>query len=382
MTTGDTTFPDLKEWLDQTMPWLLADLSADMLQNPHAQLVEMMWKAKRENRASDVWDLINELEELANRTGETREKGQILLNCAKVAADLENLKSSLTYFQGAEGKYKGFSHQHAVVKWMMGCVHWAMKANVDAITAWQGAIVLFQGLRSNLQVATPIADWYDERIGRMQAALATAIELGKLPSCNLSTPPGQVPAQDVDADEESNDDRSYFEGDSLLWVSTQVSESIPAGGFGPTGFDPQPLGFLELSEVVIEEQPYEVVSVRGSSARRNLVDINSRWRYHTVCVTGTSMNAAKPIPIVDGDFVFIRVQPDAEDNDIVVVGILGLDSRATVKRLRRRNGKIQLIPETTDPAHSAIDWEKAYDVFDGQTQIIGVVEAIFKKKLS
>lgn len=382
MTTTDTTFPDLKEWLDQTLPWLRADLSRDMLQKPHAQLVEMMWNAKKQNRASEVWDLINELEELANRTGETREKGQILLNCAKVAADLENLKSSLTYFQGAEGKYKGFSHQHAVVKWMMGCVHWAMKANVDAITAWQGAIVLFQELRSNLQVATPIADWYDERIGRMQAALATAIERGRLPSCNLSTPPDQVPPQDVDADVESDADRSYFEGDSLLWVSTQVSESIPAGGFGPTGFDPQPLGFLELSEVVIEEQPYEVVSVRGSSARRNLVDINSRQRYHTVGVTGTSMNAAKPQPIMDGDFVLIREQSEAQDHDIVVVGILGLDSRATIKRLRRRNGKLQFVPETTDPIHSEVDWEKEYDPLDETVQILGVVEAIFRKKVS
>ena len=364
------------------MPWLRADGSPNILQNPHAQLLDMMWRAKTDNRASDIWDLTNKLEELANRAGDTREKGEILLNCAKIAADLENLKSALYYFQGAEGKYKGYPHQHAVVLWMMGCLHWTMGANVDAITAWQGAIMLFRERRSNAQVASAIANWYDERIDRMERALRTAIEMRGLPTCNLSTPPDAATPADSGADEEPDAGRSDFDGDSLLWVSCQVSESIPAGGFGPTGFDPQPLGFLEISEVVIEDEPYEVISVRGSSTRRNLVDINSQLRYHTVCVTGTSMNAAKPEPILDGDFVFIRVQPDAQDNDIVVAGILGLDSRATVKRLRRRNGKIQLIPETTDPIHSEIDWEKDYDAFDEQVQIIGVVEAVFRKKLS
>jgi hypothetical protein len=63
------------------------------------------------------------------------------------------------------------------------------------------------------------------------------------------------------------------------------------------------------------------------------------------------------------------------------VGILGLDSRASIKRLRRRNGKLQFVPETTDPIHSEIDWEKEHDPFDEKVQILGVVEAIFRKKV-
>lgn len=379
MTTSDTTFLYLKDWFEQTLPWLHDDGLPDVLQNPHAQLLEMMWKAKKENRASEIWDLINKLEELANRTGDTREKGEILLNCAKIAADLENLKSALYYFQGAEGKYKGFPHQHAVVLWMMGCVHWALNANVDGITAWQSAITLFRERRSNPQVASGMADWYDERVDRMQKALAKAIEARELPSCNLSTPPDPAQPEDVGADEESDADRTFFEGDTLRWVSCQVSESIPAGGFGPTGFDPNPLGFLEISQVVIDDELYDVLSIRRPYIRRNLVDIGWQSRYHIVCVSGTSMNAASPVPILDGDFVLIRVQPDAQDNEIVVAGVMGRDSRATVKRLRRRNGKIRLVPETTDPKNSEIDWEKEYDEFDEELQIIGVVEAVFKK---
>lgn len=380
MTTTDTTFLNLKAWLDQTLPWLRADGLPDMLQNPHAQLVEMMWEAKRENRASDVWNLINELEELASRTGETREKGQILLNCAKVAADLENLKSALYYFQGAEGKYKGFPHQNAIVLWMKGCVHWVMNEKVEGITAWQSAIMLFRERRSNAQVASAIANWYDERVERMEWALRTAIERGELPICNLSTPPDPAPPEDVDADAEPDADRFFFDGDSLRWVSCQVSESIPAGGFGPTSFDPHPLGFLEISEVLIEDEPYQVLSVQRPSSRRNIVDINSQHRYQTVYVTGTSMNAAKPIPIVEGDFVLIQAQPDVDDNEIVVAGITGYDERATIKRLKRRNGKIRLVPETTDPKNSEIDWDKEFSELDEDFKIIGTVIAIFKKK--
>lgn len=382
MTTTDTTFLYLKDWLGQTLPWLHADGLPNVLQNPHTQLLEMMQKAQKENRANEIWDLINKLEELANRTGDTREKGEILINCAKIAADLENLKSALYYFQGAEGKYRGFQHQHAVVLWMLGCVHWVNNEKVDGITAWQSAINLFEGRQSNAQVASPMANWYEARIEKMKGALRTAIKTGQLPSCNLSTPPDPAQSADVDADEETDTEYSFFEGDSLRWVSCQVSESIPAGGFGPTGFDPNPLGFLEISQVLIEDEPYDVFSVRRPSSRRNVADISSQNRYQTVYVTGTSMNAAKPTPIMEGDFVLIESRPVVDDNEIVVAGIVGQDERATIKRLKRRNGKIRLVPETTDPKNAEFDWEKEFSDLDEIFTVFGVVIAVFKKKLS
>lgn len=380
MAMTDTTFLNLKDWLEQTLPWLRADGSPNVLQNPHTQLLEMMRRAQKENRANEIWDLINKLEELANRAGNTSEKGEILINCAKIAADLENLKSALYYFQGAEGKYKGFPHQHAVVLWMAGCLHWVLGQKVDGITTWQSAIIEFRERRSNVQVASGIANWYDERLDRMEQALTLAIDTGRLPSCNLSIPPEGTPPEEVDTDAEADDDPSFFDGDSLRWVSCQVSEAIPAGGFGPTGFDSNPLGFLEISEVLIEDELYQVWSVQRPSSRRNPVDINSRYRYQTVCVIGTSMNAAKPIPIMEGDFVLIQEQPDVADNEIVVAGITGFDERATIKRLKRRNGKIRLVPETTDPKNSEIDWDKEFSELDEDFKIIGTVIAIFKKK--
>jgi len=46
--------------------------------------------------------------------------------------------------------------------------------------------------------------------------------------------------------------------------------------------------------------------------------------------------------ILDGDYVVVRHQPDADDGDIVVAGIP--DEEATVKRLRRQGNTVILIP--------------------------------------
>jgi len=65
-------------------------------------------------------------------------------------------------------------------------------------------------------------------------------------------------------------------------------------------------------------------------------------------VRGDSMIEAG---ILDGDFVVVRRQPDAESGDIVVAGI-GEDE-ATVKTLRKRRAKVVLVP--ANPAYSEIE---------------------------
>ena len=80
-------------------------------------------------------------------------------------------------------------------------------------------------------------------------------------------------------------------------------------------------------------------------------------------VRGDSMiNAA----ILDGDMVVVRPQQNADDGQIVVARI---GDEATVKRLRRRNGEIWLMPE--NDAYSPIDGTEA--------QIIGIVKAVIRE---
>jgi repressor LexA len=56
-------------------------------------------------------------------------------------------------------------------------------------------------------------------------------------------------------------------------------------------------------------------------------------------VRGDSMIGAG---ILDGDYVVVRHQPDANDGEIVVAGIN--DDEATVKTLRRQGNTVILVP--------------------------------------
>ena len=80
-------------------------------------------------------------------------------------------------------------------------------------------------------------------------------------------------------------------------------------------------------------------------------------------VRGDSMiNAA----ILSDDLVIVRPQTTADDGQIVVARI---EDEATVKRLRRRNGQVWLMPEND-----------AYEPIDGtEAEIIGIVKAIFRE---
>ncbi len=80
-------------------------------------------------------------------------------------------------------------------------------------------------------------------------------------------------------------------------------------------------------------------------------------------VRGDSMIGAG---ILNGDMVVVRPQQNADDGQIVVARI---EDEATVKRLRRKNGQIWLMPE--NPAYPPIDGTQA--------EIIGLVKAVVRE---
>ena len=70
--------------------------------------------------------------------------------------------------------------------------------------------------------------------------------------------------------------------------------------------------------------------------------------------------------ILSGDHVVVRPQQTANDGQIVVARI---EDEATVKRLRRRNGQIWLMPEND-----------AYEPIDGtHAEIIGLVKGVVRQ---
>lgn len=70
--------------------------------------------------------------------------------------------------------------------------------------------------------------------------------------------------------------------------------------------------------------------------------------------------------ILDGDMVVVRPQASADDGQIVVAR---LGDEATVKRLRRQNGQVWLMPEN-----------EAYPPIDGtEAELIGLVKAVVRE---
>ena len=80
-------------------------------------------------------------------------------------------------------------------------------------------------------------------------------------------------------------------------------------------------------------------------------------------VVGDSMVDAA---ICDGDWVVVRQQPTADNGDIVAAM---LDSEATVKTFKRRDGKVWLLPH--NPAFEPIDGDHA--------TILGKVTAVLRR---
>lgn len=81
-------------------------------------------------------------------------------------------------------------------------------------------------------------------------------------------------------------------------------------------------------------------------------------------VKGDSMTGAG---ILDGDTVVIRQQPDANDGEIVAALVDG--EEATVKRLRRRGGRVLL--EAENPAYGPIESD--------DVQLLGKLVAVLRR---
>ena len=72
--------------------------------------------------------------------------------------------------------------------------------------------------------------------------------------------------------------------------------------------------------------------------------------------------------IHEGDLVAVHSQPDAHDGDIVAALVDG--EEATVKRLRRKNGKVIL--ESENPAYQPM-------VFTDGVELIGKVVSVLRR---
>ncbi|MBQ5748841.1 MAG: transcriptional repressor LexA [Oscillospiraceae bacterium] len=122
--------------------------------------------------------------------------------------------------------------------------------------------------------------------------------------------------------------------------------------------DAQPFGKIPVVGVVTAGMPILAVeNIEG------YIPWDGEEDCFALRVQGDSMIGAG---ILDGDKVVVRPQKTAENGEIVVAL---LDDSATVKRLKKANGELWLMPE--NPAYAPIDGRQA--------QLLGKVKAVLRE---
>lgn len=373
MALPETLPNNLMEWFKQAIAWLHEDGTPEAPQRPHAQLLEQMENSRLPKKA---WEYIEELDELT-LTADPSERGEVMFRCAKMAVGLGNLKDALRLCNEAENKYATSLHQRAVVLWMIGAIQWETRQDVRAIASWRSAITHLKTRQSNPQTNEKTRNWYTRVIPRLEIYLTQAIRDERLPTfVNDSTLFRENRGASNSANGPTGIPVSF---DSLRWLAVDIFGSVPAGGFSPVEVDPE-IGNPEITEIMIGNELYKVHSTKRNSLWQNSVMLNPSDKYHTVRVKGTSMNDSKPVRIEDGDYILVRQQNDAADNEIVIAAILDTEPLATVKRLKKFPPNIiQLHPESKDDSHYQ-NPNFGRDLNPREVNIVGVVEAVFKKK--
>ncbi|ADG89130.1 LexA repressor [Thermobispora bispora] len=145
-------------------------------------------------------------------------------------------------------------------------------------------------------------------------------------------------------------------GEPAFWVDPDASQGEEGTVSRPqTAYVPV-VGRIAAGGPILAEQSIEDVF----PLPRQLVGEGTLFLLR---VTGDSMIEAA---IADGDWVVVRQQPVAENGDIVAAMI---DGEATVKRFKRKDGRVWLVPH--NPNYEPIPGDEA--------TILGKVVAVLRK---
>lgn len=332
-----------------------------------------------------AWQAIRSLESIGKKLPDHMEAAEALVECGYAAYQLGNSEEAVRLLQTAIKKYHVARHQIAMTEWMLGCVMWSMPRTRDeAFLKLRSSIDRFEFLAGHESFGPEHTPWYQERCSDMRITLGELVKIHTITtkgtptltdthpspsSTHLPESLSPIPTQAPPSTISQSINQPIWVEDFLRAFS--IVESIPAGGFGPTGINHKRADdYVDISLVNINDNPHRVKNLRGKGKMVNL--LSSGHQYMVIKITGNSMNKDD---IDIGDYVLLRQQEDASNNDIVAAEIVGTDSEATLKRFIRRGNKIILRPNSTEPEYQKDhQFEKTSEDF----YIRGVAYAVFK----
>ena len=330
----------------------------------------------------EAWEYIDKLEQLLSRFHDdgnihVNETPQSFIDCGIAAYHMGNIRRAIRFMNVSIAKYTD-QHEKAVSHWLLGCMYWCLDDSVEAIAEWENSLNQFEEQAKKTQKDAKYKTFYQEKTQIMRQAIQFAVGGKK------SAPPDYVNVIE------------YLEKQKRLPPSKEVAliqeqqksfiTSIPILGEIPAGF---PLGILPDADNFLRMQIFLLNDLSAEFYVRSLISGQQNVRlvqskeYFILRVKGNSMNLSSPETILDGDYVLLRKQRTADNGEIVAAEITSPDAkddRATLKRYKLKDGKILLVPESSDPSFSdPIYVDKEYNKADEEFHIHGIALAVFKK---
>lgn len=314
-------------------------------------------------RLGEAWHYVEEIEQLQSRIRRDenlypREFPNMLLECGMAAYEMGNSREAVRLLLGSIG-YCMDDHERAIVRWMLGCVYWHLANEVEALSSWENSLQEFSEQKNKVSRMSSEAAWYSDQIAVMEQAIQDAINDKKPPKS-----PGDSGVKNKTA---------CKNGNHTVRLLSVLGE-IPAGA--PRNIIPDAAEFLMANRLLFDNKEFCISSLVSGS---RVVHLPYGQHYFALRVRGNSMNQSTPCPIEDGNYVILRAQDTADPNDIVAAEIVGIDERATLKRLKRESNHYLLMPESNDPEfQNAIYSTQNFKNFNDGFYIRGVAVAVLK----
>jgi hypothetical protein len=369
---------------EQVYSWL-NKFGSSHLRPASNTLISSMKNALEAGHRTDATGLLQQLEDYACKLRDDAEGVEVLLECADTAERLGNLDKAGTNLVEAVSRAWSDLHRRAVIQWLLGAVQWrSMPSRQQAVVSWRNSISDFEQLAKKPSIAHQQRTWYEDTVCLLERNLSEALEeVGRYvdliqplgtPKKDHAAHPGEVSTTLLPSPSmETRLSDTHLPADSTLTRTADIlqlftiSEEIPAGDFGPSGYDPFPIGVVELDHLFINGHPYSIHGTRG----KKIINLPLDQQTTVVKVKGDSMDLEN---ISREDFVILRRVDLPSNGDIVMAEIVGVDGRATLKHYFNEKDTITLQPHSSNPDHKPFVFRKVREGF----YIRGVVIAVLK----
>ena len=369
----------------------LNHLGKSHLHEPVTMMLDDIHQSIRKGSLDQAEEGLQKMLDLRPSLKSPLEKAEATVMAALAHYEMYDRQEAIHLLKEARQLYGRNQHYTTVVQWMMGAIYWEDEALRDqGLQEWCQCSQTFSDLAAR-SINPDDAHFYLFLAGQIQEDMqnrlcsdtgpAGAPEPGGAWTHEFEPDPG---AWSIPPDEQSTSgsptdaprDGSQGGRPTLARLDLlPIVEKIPVEGSAPAGQRPHATGKVEVDRVLIAGRPYRMVSLRGLGKAFTL----RSGGYVVVKVTGDSMNRPDRSgreSINPGDYVLLHLQKDASDGDIVAAEIEGVDTTASLKRLRiRKDGNEYILePQSTNSIHRPY----AFVPHQPGYHIRGVVVVIFK----